>query len=148
MSDSPLPSIKTRHLDIIEKYGGKNAGKILAAIAAAQVAAPIVKSTITWLKRHEDYTITVSGTDDIYPDLHEWVLARIPEEERKAMIVTTGEGFGRVRMESDDTPPPVRMRYDGSRVQEVIIDGSKVIVEVAKDQAWAQSKEKIPDEWK
>lgn len=140
--------MESRHLDIIEKHGGKHAGKALAAIAAAQVATPIVKATIEWLKRHEDFTITVAGTDDIYPDLHEWVLERIPDQQRKAMILSTGEGFGRVRMESDGTPPPVRMRYDGSRVQEVIVDGNKVIVEVAKDQAWSSSKEKIPDEWK
>ena len=143
-----LPTIKTRHLDIIEKHGGKHAGKVLAAIAAAQVATPIVKASIEWLKRHEDFTITISGTDDIYPDLHEWVLARIPEEERKAMIVSTGEGFGRVRMESDGSPPPVRLRYDGSRTQEVTIEGHKVTVEVGKDEGWTGSKDKIPDEWK
>lgn len=150
MGDTPgLPSIKTRHLDIIEKYGGKHAGTVLAAIAAAQVATPIVKAGIQWTKRHEDYTITVSGTDDIYPDLHEWVLARIPQAERKAMIVTTGEGFGRIRMESDGAPPPVRLRYDGSRIQEVEVSGNKVIVEVGKDEGgMSVSKEKIPDEWK
>ena len=143
-----LPAIKTRHLDIIEKHGGKHAGKLLAAIAAAQVATPIIKTSVAWLKRHEDYTITVSGTDDIYPDLHEWVLARIPQQERKAMILSTGEGFGRVRMESDGTPPPVRLRYDGSRIQEVVVEGNKVMVEVGKDEGWTGSKDKIPDEWK
>ncbi len=143
-----LPTIKTRHLDIIEKYGGKNAGKILAAIAAAQVATPLVKTSIEWLKRHEDYTITVSGMDDIYPDLHEWVLARIPREERKAMIAVTGEGFGRVRMENDGTPPPVRLRYDGSRVQAVEIDGNKVTVEVGKEEGTgSMKKDQIPTEW-
>lgn len=148
MANYPLPSIKSRHLDIIEKYGGKNAGKILAAIAAAQVAAPIAKASVEWLKRHEDYTIAVSGTDDIYPDLHEWVLARIPAEERKAMIVSTGEGFGRARFDSDGSPPPVRLRYDSSRVQAVEINGNKVIVEVGKDEKGWTSKDKIPNEWK
>ncbi len=148
MSDSPLPSIKTRHLDIIERYGGKHAGKVLAAIAVAQVAAPIVKSSVEWLKRHEDYAITVSGTDDIYPDLHEWVLARIPREERKAMIAVTGESFGRERMESDGTPPPVRLRYDGSRAQEVEIDGNKIMVEVGKDEGTGpMKKDQIPADW-
>jgi chaperone BCS1 len=146
-----LPEIKTKHLDIIEKYGGEHAGKILAAIAAVQVATPVVKTSVTWLRRHEDYTIVVEGADDIYPDLHEWVLARMPEQERKAMIASTGEGRGRISWspDSDESPPPppVRLRYDGSRAQEVTIDGCKITVSVEKDQPLT-SGTSVPDNWK
>ena len=44
-----LPEIKTKHLDLIEKYGGKHAGKALAVIAAAQVA------TYPWVLVHHRY---------------------------------------------------------------------------------------------
>lgn len=151
MSDESLPSIKTRHLDIIEKYGGKHGGKAVAAITAAQVAAPLVKATIAYLRRNEDYTITVSGTDDIYPDLHEWVLARIPEYERKAMIASTSSGYHPSHCSDDDDdnfPPPVRLRYDGSRVQAVSIDGCKVTVTVGREEGLGGGREKIPDNWR
>jgi hypothetical protein len=148
MADSSpdgFPSIKTRHLDIIEKHGGKHAGKALAAIAAIQVATPIVKTSVAWLRRHEDYTITVSGTDDIYPDLHEWVLARIPKHDRKALIASTGEnmiGLARYDSDEDEKAPSVRLRYDGSRTQAVTIDGCKVIVTVGKEEGFSMEREK------
>lgn len=149
MSDESLPSIKTRHLDIIEKYGGKHGGKAVAAITAAQVAAPLVKATIAYLRRNEDYTITVSGTDDIYPDLHEWVLARIPHNERKAMIASTGENRAHIHHDSsdgDEDIPPVRLRYDGSKEQQVEIDGCRVTVNVHRENMASVGREKIPEQ--
>jgi len=148
MSDG-LPAIKTKHLDIIEKYGGKYAGKALAVIAAAQVATPIVKKGVEWVQRHEDYTITVDGADDIYPDLHEWVLARMPERERKAMIASTGEGRRYLSHDIDENHPvpPIHLRYDGSREQEVAIDGCQVTVTVEKDTPVSTATQ-LPDNWK
>jgi hypothetical protein len=146
-----LPTIKAKHLDIIEKYGGKHAGKALAAIAAAQVAAPMIKSGIAWTRRHEDYTITIAGTDDIYPHLHEWLLARIPEHDRKALIASTGENRHRdMCYEGDndkDSTPPVKLRYDGSRTQVVVIDGCKVMVSVTREE-FSGGREKIPEEYR
>lgn len=149
--DTSLPSIKTRHLDIIEKYGGKHGGKIVAAITAAQVAAPLVKTAVAYLRRNEDYTITISGNDDIYPDLHEWVLARIPRNERRAMIASTGENVSHVRHESssdDEDIPPVRLRYDGSKPQRVEIDGHLVMVNVHRENMASMGREKVPEGWR
>lgn len=138
--------LKQRHRDVIERYGGKHAGTALAIIAAAQITTPIVKDGLARLKRHEDYTIAVNGTDDLYPDLHEWVLARIPAEERKAMIAATGEeGLG-YQAEKDSTKgyPPIRLRYDGSRTQEVSIDSNKIQVMVSHDDNSASDDDKTP----
>jgi hypothetical protein len=145
-----LPSIKTRHLDIIEKYGGKHGGKLVAAITAAQVAAPIVKAGYAWTKKHENYTITVSGTDDIYPDLHEWLLAQIPESERRALIASTGRNKHHLTSEDDgeDVFPPVRLSYDGSRSQEVWLDNCKITITVHRDNVSSTSSEKsLSENW-
>ena len=75
------------------------------------------------------------------------MLARIPKVERKALIASTGEGFGRVRMDTDGTAPPVRLSYDGSRTQEVTIDGCKVVVEVSREE-YSGGREKIPENWR
>lgn len=149
MADSTdFPLIKTRHLDILEKYGGKHAGKAVVIITAAQVMTPIVKKGIERFQQRDDYTITVPGTDDIYPDLHEWVLARIPEQERKAMIASTGENISHIRHESDEDIPPVRLRYDGSRTQKVEIEGCNVLVTVGKEEGFNTGREKIPESWR
>lgn len=148
--DSAFPSVRARHLDLIDKHGGKHAGKVLAAIAAIQVATPIVKTSIAWLRRTEDYTVTILGTDDVYSDLHEWVLDRIPQQNRKAIIVSTGENVPR---HEDEEPPPIRLRYDGSLPQMVMIDEYKIRVIVEQERLssgsgkaykdWGKSLEKI-----
>jgi len=120
----------------LEKLGGKRSQQLLALIAAVQVLAPIVKWLQGKLDKREDFTITVGGTDPVYNDLHEWVLARIPEKDRKALIASTGEGL--MCRKADGTEervyPRVRLRYDGSRKQDVIIDGCRVVVEVGKEE--------------
>ena len=143
--------LSDRHLKIIEKYGGDHAGHALALIAAGQLATPVVKWGWQRAKRKEWYTIVVSGMDDLYPDLHEWVLERIPQEERKAMIASTGEeGLGYQEPSDGDSKAPypsVRLRYDGSRVQDVMLDGHKVWVEVTQEEHKG-GRDKIPEDYR
>jgi hypothetical protein len=136
-------------LPIIEKYGGKNGQRLLAGAATMQLAMPAVK----WVRakrQKEDYTIAVAGTDDIYPLLHEWVLERIPDRERKAMICDTGEGGGYDITRSFDSvrkPPKIRLRYDGSREQSIVLEGHKIIVAVSREEI-SGGREKIPENWR
>lgn len=120
----------------LEKLGGKRSQQLLTLIAAAQVLAPLVKWARERLNQHEDFTIVVGGTDPVYNDLHEWVLARIPEEDRKALIASTGDDRAKIQHENDSPPveSKVRLRYDGSRSQDVVINGCKVVVSVGKEE--------------
>ena len=147
MSDLELPTLKSRQRDVIEHYGGKRGAQLLAAFAVAEFALPLIKKGLDWTKKRESYTITVPGTDDVYPDLHEWVLERIPKEERKAMIAHTGENFGHVRHGRDEKPPPVRLRYDGSRTQMVEIEGHKIDVTVSRED-YPGGRDKLPENWR
>ena len=147
------PSLGGAHLEALGRYGGKRGKQALALIAAGQLVAPVAKWGWQRARRREVFTITVAGLDDIYPDLHEWVLARMPEVERKALIATTTSGprfleiddspGGRSRRE----PPKVRLRYDGQREQSVLIDGHRIKVNVSTEDI-PGGRERLPENWR
>lgn len=121
-------SFNPAHLAILERYGGKRGAQALAVISAGQLLWPLAKALYQRRNRSEDFTITVPGVDALYPDLHDWVLERIPEEERRAMIASTDPAAFEPEEKGE-----LRLRYDGSRKQIVQIDGHKVTVEVQRE---------------
>lgn len=121
-------SVNLNHLAILERYGGKRGAQALALVAAGQVLWPIAQKLMERWSAKEDYSITVPGVDALYPDLHEWVLERIPEEERKAMIASTDSGDY-----EPEEKGQLRLRYDGSRRQQVQIGGHKITVFVERE---------------
>lgn len=139
-------------LALLDRYGGTIGKRAIAAAAAWQVASP----AIHWARRRrrdKEYTITVGGTDDIYPDLHDWVLARIPAEERRAMLLdTTISRSDKTYAESDTGPGDhdrveVKLRYDGSRIQQVKLDGHKIEVAVSRDD-FPGDRANLPNNWR
>jgi len=155
---APVAAFGSEHLGAIERLGGRRTKQAVALAAAAQTLAPLAKRAYEKLRRRDAYTITVGGTDEIYPDLHEWVLERIPEAERKAMIATTAlPAHGVAKIDSygpgaASEEAEVRLRYDGSRVQTLQIDGHRVYVAVEREDIparvslsdnWRQMMEKI-----
>lgn len=120
--------IDPSHLAIIQRYGGKRGAQVLALIAAGQVIWPIAQKLMQRFNGKEDFSITVPGADALYPDLHGWVLERIPEIDRKALIASTDPGEYEPEEKGE-----LRLRYDGSRTQVVRIDGHKVAVRVERE---------------
>src|SRR5690349_16725317 len=117
-------------LALLQRYGGKHGERLLAGAAAAQLFGPLAQRVYRHLRRRDDFTITVPATDDIYPALHEWVLGRMPDTDRKALIATTASPRRGHLHPSDvmQERPRVRLRYDGDREQRVSIDGHRVDV--------------------
>lgn len=156
MNDPGTPgnglTFNAAHLPILERYGGKRGHQALALIAAGQMAAPVVKYAWKKYRQRDDFTITVPGTDDIYPDLHDWVLERISEDERKALIATSVSNhyaspsvYGGDSDSNDDTPQ-LKLRYDGSRKQSVVIEGHEVTVAVEREDI--PDRVNLPDNWR
>jgi len=88
------------------------------------------------MNRHDDFTIVVAGTDTIYGDLHAWVLERIPEDDRKALIAVTGDGTSHPSISHDGDeiePRRVSLRCDGEKVQTVTLDGHRVKVHIERE---------------
>jgi hypothetical protein len=130
------PGLNEAAVAALGRFGGKRGQQALALVAAVQVSAPAIKWAKGKLDRREDYTITVGGQDEVYADLHEWVLERIPTIDRKAMIANTLAGPYRINSCAPDGPPlpqRVRLRYDGSRVQSFQLDGCRITAEISKE---------------
>jgi hypothetical protein len=133
---------------IMQRYGGRFAPQVVGALALAQTAAPAVKWAWAKLTERENFTVSIAGTDDVYTDLHEWVLSQMSENDRKALIATTARPFeGRAYHENEDVPPPtVRLLYDGSREQQVNLDGHAVTVGIKREEIPGGSA-RVPENW-
>jgi ATPase family associated with various cellular activities (AAA) len=150
-AEDPGAGINERHLSVLRQYGGKRGSQAVALIAAGQMVAPLARKVSQRARRRDDFTISIAGMDDIYPDLHEWVLARMPEKDRKALIATTerkrGDDYCEVGVARKREVPKVRLRYDGQREQTVVIDGHKIKVTVSRDD-FPGGREKLPENWR
>ncbi|MDE2106439.1 MAG: AAA family ATPase [Patescibacteria group bacterium] len=139
-------------LAILRQHGGKWGGHAATAIVLGQMLTPWAKRITQKLRRRDDFTITVAGTEEVYPDLHEWVLARLPETERKALIATTiDNGRHMAELDSYDSvrrrvAPKIRLRYDGQREQTVTLDGHRIKVSVSRDDV--PNRERLPENWR
>jgi hypothetical protein len=146
--------IVTPHLrKVIEKHGGPWGARALTAYTVGQALWPAYRKFKEWRAPREDdyYTIVVGGEDKIYPALHEWVLRQIPETDQKALILSTTRWKREQREspfdENEPHPTHTRLRFDGSRVQDVEIEGHKVQVSVAKEESSASPFGPPPPEW-
>lgn len=130
------PDGKDMAMQLLQRVGGKRSQQLVTAIALGQLAWPVAQKAKSRWFTGRDYTISVAGVDDVYPLLHQWVLERIPGDERMALIADT------VREK-----PHVRLAYDGSRTQLVQVDGHGVWVEVFKEEMPGGNAQ-LPDNWR
>lgn len=151
-------------LELLARFGPKKlASRATVAFAAWQIAAPLVKKVRNKRDERRNFTITVRGTDEVYPDLHDWVLSLIPVDARRALLASTGQQQGMFSAlassigypenetvvggnKTETTRQHVRLRYDGSRKQTVALDGHQVEVQVSRDEG-PRDRDKIPLEY-
>jgi hypothetical protein len=119
------------------------------AIAAGQAAWPAVDWARGKLRERRTYTVKISGADDVYDDVHEWVLGLLPPHDRRALIAHSSYREARA-LASPDSPrqpvPVLRLRYDGSRVQAIRVRGHRV--EVAVYDGGAEAENRDGGSWK
>lgn len=116
------------------------------AIAAAQAGWPAV----AWLRNKgrslTTFTVKVPGTDDLYDDLHDWVLSLLPPGRQRALVATSSRPQHRIISDTDPVAPPViRLRYDGSREQAVQVRGHQVRVAVLTGSHGPEERWKPPE---
>lgn len=107
--------------------------RLAMAAASAQFAWPLAKHVHKKVKERSTYTVKVPATDEIYDDLHEWVLGLLPTDEQRALVAWTSkrEDYGPTAAYPGGgpaKPPRIRLRYDGSREQMVTIGGHRIKV--------------------
>lgn len=115
---------------------GRRAAGALAAYHLAQQA----RQLITSYRENHSYSVTVLEGDEIYDLVQEWVLARMPARQQRALLARTvqhRDGRRLPRPEPVDASPDsdrapvvrrVMLRYDGARRQHLNLDGHAVTV--------------------
>ena len=126
------------------------APRVAMALAAAQAAWPASGKLRSRLREQRTYTVKVPGSDDLYDDLHEWVLRLLPRGQQRALVAWTSrrDSVMLMPMSPGQKPPPpsLRLRYDGSREQPVTIGGHKIRVRVAEGQGGSEERPWKPPE--
>lgn len=143
-----LPAEVPSPIALIREHGGANGRRLVTTIATWQLLQPYAKKLTQRLRKRGSFTITVPGSDEIYADLHEWVLRRLPQDDRKALIASSGKRYDEYERSPGDKPktPKLLLRYDGTRVHTVSVSGHRVSVSVARDEF--PGRERIPDNWR
>lgn len=121
----------------------ERAPRIAMAFAAGQAAFPLIKRARSWHKDRTTYDVTIDGSDEIYNDLHSWVLSQLPSSERRSLEAYSESRDGtKSRRGGGDDPieiavgskrptksvPRVQLRYDGNRPQTVRLGSHKIEV--------------------
>lgn len=128
------------------------------AAAAGQAAWPVVQNVRGRLRERRTYTVKISGDDELYDDIHEWVLTFMPPAERHALIAYSPSRMLSARFpvvfDSDvtdsgvylpdnaaDEAQALRLRYDGTYEQVVRIGRARVRISVMSGEHHAESAE-------
>lgn len=119
------------------------APRVAMALAVGQLAWPTAKVLHAKARERSAYTVKVLSTDEIYDDLHEWVLSLLPTKQQRSLIAWTSKRDGHMAIaypddSSTQTPPRVRLRYDGSREQVITMAGHRIRVQVTDGEPFSK----------
>lgn len=79
------------------------------------------------------YQVSVPGDDELYADLHRWLLDELPSSRRRALTARTTQRSGSMEITpADRTPTRVSLFFDGTRTQTVTLDGHRVKVQLER----------------
>lgn len=126
--------------------------RLLTAYAVGTVGWEHGKKVWAKVQDRRRYTVSVAGDDEVYDELHEWLLERMPEKDRRSVVARSAakrSGDLVQPVEIGDAPPPpprVRLFYDSSAAQTVVISGHPVRVRVDKPD-WANRIGQSSSEW-
>lgn len=95
----------------------------------------------------QTYTIRISSSDDIYPEIHSWLLGQMPDREQRSLSANSSWRDDRDRKTYDEdsynggpiasSSGSVRMivkyQYDGRRVVRIKVQGYPVTVMIDRD---------------
>lgn len=118
---------------------GPRLRRLLTTYAVAGAGYKVAKTVYDRAESWRTHTVSVRARDDIYADVHAWLLDRIPDHKRKSLtarsqrvvgeLVAVPESPGSVARQDNDGD--LTVLYDGRR-QRVSIDGHPVWVHINK----------------
>lgn len=110
---------------------------LAASIAAGKAAWPVASALRTRQRDASTFTIKVMSTDQLWNEVHTWLLTLLPPEQYRSLIVLSEQPSGHSPHPFHDDsrprvakPPELKARYDGTREQVIAVDGYKSKVQV------------------
>jgi hypothetical protein len=109
------------------------------AVAAGQAAWPAFQLAKGRYQKQRVFTVKVAGFDDVYDDVHAWVLGLLTPVEQRALIAYSGRTMPRGDDDDDEfdgdsdtavSTSELKLRYDGNREQQINVGGYRVKVTV------------------
>lgn len=144
-------------------------GRTRRLIGAATIGAAMItqaKSIITKARERLAWSIVVDASDDLYADLHQWLLEQLPEHRRRSLAAHTVHHAARTDKGDSGDPTPstspqdgdkpgdgprqsIDFRYDSSRTQTVELDGHRITVAIEKEEGsgWGGQSAAQAPEW-
>lgn len=100
------------------------------------VLASMFRVFTRWYRKYQEhmqYTVTLRGNDNLYDAAQAWLVNEMPSKKKKGIQVSSKGNRNVFEDSPDDGNPPessrgLKLRYDGSVEQTVIIEGHKVKV--------------------
>lgn len=112
-------------------------------VATAQAAWPMARSIRNRITEARTYTVKVLGNDDVYDDVHAWVLSQLEPSRQRALIAFSGPRHDAYDDDPDDMSDDddvaasslatIKLRYDGAREQAITLGGCRVKVAVTEN---------------
>lgn len=118
-------------------------GKARGALKAGLIASAFYEIGKGWYNRARQewtHTVTLPGEDDIYADVHQWLLKNLPSNRRRSLTARSAHtrGDDESPMSSNGPVPKrigvLRLFYDGSRTHNINIGGHSIEVHVQKEE--------------
>jgi len=130
----------------VGRPSGKWGARLATALAMYHMGKQAQQHYRNW-QGARTFTITVNEGDESYDHVHEWLLAKLPDEAQRALTATTRTYRGDEPHKLDGSAPvsddwnaeTIRRRvvlaYDGARRHDVELDGHTITVQVEKDES-------------
>jgi hypothetical protein len=130
--------------------GGGRLGTIIQAVGLAVDLYTRSRAAYDRWQQERTYALQVSSHDDLYPEIHRWLLARMPERDRRSLTATTSDRshLGQsVGPSGEDQPPAsVRYLYDGAATVRIALQGQPIDVSISRDERPSPGKWAKPDD--
>lgn len=139
-------------VDLFSRRGG-HAARFARGVVLGVALVESSQQLARWARAKTVYTVSVPSSDDVYVDLHRWLLDELPSRRRRALSARTARPDQRnqpVEPEGSTSrrkaTVPLHLFYDGTVQQTVSIDGHRVKVKVEDDRDDSRSRHMSLDE--
>lgn len=136
MSESGAAPVGNQQWALMSTFDKGNGwlSKLMATGFAVSSAYATVKKARATINARREYTVSVQDEDNIYPDVHRWLIDNMPKPRQRAILVESNDRA----IASSEPPVPsttvsgagLRFLFDGKLQQTVMVDGHPVKVAV------------------